>query len=68
MSSTWSREKKTKTWVSTGMFKQVGKKIGEKNIWDEFDWVIQLPCCRHWLDVRLELSRLDFFKKISCVS
>jgi len=36
------KRKKTKTWVNTGMFKQVWKKIGEQGSWSDYDWVIKL--------------------------
>jgi len=36
------KRKKTKTWVNTGMFKQVWKKIGEMGAWRGFEWVIKL--------------------------
>merc|ERR1711862_896037 len=36
------KRKKTKTWVNTGMFKQIWKKIDEIGAWREFDWVIKI--------------------------
>merc|ERR1711983_562777 len=36
------KRKKTKTWVNTGMFKQVWKKIDEMGAWKGFEWVIKL--------------------------
>jgi len=48
------KRKKTKTWVNTGMFKQVWKKIGEKGTWQEFDWVIKLDVDAVFVPWRLE--------------
>jgi len=36
------KRKKTKTWVNTGMFKQVWKKIDEMGDWKKFEWIIKL--------------------------
>jgi len=48
------KRKKTKTWVNTGMFKQVWKKIGEKGTWNEFDWVIKLDADAVFVPWRLQ--------------
>ena len=31
----------TKTWVNTGLFTHVWKKIAEKGTWKEYDWVLK---------------------------
>merc|ERR1719422_2052479 len=48
------KRKKTKTWVNTGMFKQVWKKIGEKGAWADFDWVIKLDADAVFVPERLQ--------------
>jgi len=48
------KRKKTKTWVNTGMFKQVWKKIGEKGTWSEFDWVIKMDADTVFVPWRLQ--------------
>jgi len=48
------KRKKTKTWVNTGMFKQVWKKIGEKGAWADFDWVIKLDADAVFIPKRLQ--------------
>jgi len=48
------KRKKTKTWVNTGMFKQVWKKIGEKGTWNDFDWVIKLDADAVFVPWRLQ--------------
>merc|ERR1712241_377685 len=48
------KRKKTKTWVNTGLFKQVWKKIGDKGTWAEFDWVIKLDADAVFVPWRLQ--------------
>merc|ERR1712150_28386 len=48
------KRKKSKTWVNTGMFKQVWKKIGEKGTWTDFDWVIKLDADAVFVPWRLQ--------------
>merc|ERR1712122_122112 len=48
------KRKKTKTWVNTGMFKQVWKKIDEMGAWREFDWVIKLDADAVFVPWRLQ--------------
>jgi len=48
------KRKKTKTWVNTGMFKQVWKKIAEKGTWSEFDWVIKMDADTVFVPWRLQ--------------
>jgi len=48
------KRKKSKTWVNTGMFKQVWKKISEKGTWEDFDWVIKLDADAVFVPWRLE--------------
>jgi len=48
------KRKKTKTWVNTGMFKQVWKKIGEQGTWSDFDWVIKLDADAVFVPWRLQ--------------
>merc|ERR1712011_12495 len=47
------KRKKSKTWVNTGMFKQVWKKIAEKGTWEDFDWVIKLDADAVFVPERL---------------
>jgi len=48
------KRKKTKTWVNTGMFKQVWKRIDDKGTWKEFDWVIKLDADAVFVPWRLQ--------------
>merc|ERR1719384_1965074 len=48
------KRKKTKTWVNTGMFKQVWKKIDEIGAWKDFDWVIKLDADAVFVPWRLQ--------------
>merc|ERR1712154_619904 len=48
------KRKKTKTWVNTGMFKQIWKKIDEKGTWKEYDWVIKLDADAVFVPWRLQ--------------
>jgi len=48
------KRKKMKTWINTGLYKQVWKKIGEKGTWAEFDWVIKLDADAVFVPWRLE--------------
>jgi len=48
------KRKKSKTWVNTGMFKQVWKKISEKGTWANFDWVIKLDADAVFVPWRLQ--------------
>merc|ERR1719429_509741 len=48
------KRKKTKTWVNTGMFKQVWKKIQAEGKWKKFDWVIKLDADAVFVPWRLE--------------
>jgi len=48
------KRKKTKTWVNTGMFKQIWKKIDEIGAWREFDWVIKIDADAVFVPWRLQ--------------
>jgi len=47
------KRKKTKTWVNTGMFQQVWKKIDEMGAWKGFEWVIKLDADAVFVPERL---------------
>merc|ERR1719229_1938453 len=48
------KRKKTKTWVNTGMFKQVWKKTKTRGTWKEFDWVVKLDADAVFVPWRLQ--------------
>merc|ERR1712150_336634 len=48
------KRKKSKTWVNTGLFKQVWKQIAEKRTWEDFDWVIKLDADAVFVPWRLQ--------------
>jgi len=48
------KRKKTKTWVNTGMFKQVWKTIETRGNWKNFDWVIKLDADAVFVPWRLQ--------------
>jgi len=48
------KRKKSKTWVNTGLFKQVWKQIAEKGTWKDFDWVIKLDADAVFVPWRLQ--------------
>merc|ERR1711860_321152 len=48
------KRKKTKTWVNTGLFKQVWKKIDEVGAWMDYDWVLKLDIDAVFVPWRLQ--------------
>merc|ERR1712012_802550 len=48
------KRKKTKTWVNTGLFKQVWKKIDEVGAWRDYDWVLKLDIDAVFVPWRLQ--------------
>merc|ERR1712088_346318 len=49
------KRKKSKTWVNTGLFKQVWKKIQDQGKWENFDWVIKLDADAVFVRARLQM-------------
>merc|ERR1711860_308922 len=48
------KRKKTKTWVNTGLFKQVWKKIDQVGAWKDYDWVLKLDIDAVFVPWRLQ--------------